>query len=332
MDAKTKTHGLFQHWPIAALALVVVVIFLVAMVTFQVKETEYAVIKTFGKAKVDSNGEIVQYSPGLHLKWPFVDQVWRHDKRLQCYELTTGHLEQTITRDQFQIVVSTYVLWRVGDPGLFLKRLKSTEEVEEKLDAVVRNCRNSIIPQHNFTELINVKTSEHKIEQIEQEMQKMISETTMKDFGIEVTKVGFRQIGFPELVTTKVLDRMKAERESKSERHIAEGKSEAQRIRSEADRKASEILAQAEAESKRIRGEGDELAAKHYAVFQQDPKLAIFLRNLEALKVSLSDRDTLILDTDTPPYTLLKQGAAILTPNGTAAGSPAAGTPAPARP
>ncbi|HPY89797.1 MAG TPA: hypothetical protein PLT23_03660, partial [Lentisphaeria bacterium] len=86
-------------------------------------------------------------------------------------------------------------------------------------------------------------------------------------------------------------------------------------IRSEADRKASEILAQAEAESKRIRGEGDEAAAKHYAVFQKNPDLALFLRNLEALKVSLSDRDTLILDTDTPPYTLLKQGAASIPAN-----------------
>ena len=310
MNEQVKPRGMAQHWPIAALALAVVVIFLVALVTFQVKETEYAVIKTFGKAKVDAGGNIIQYSPGLHVKWPFIDQVWRHDKRLQCYELTTGHLEQIITRDQYQIVVSTYVLWRVGDPGLFLKRLKSTEEVEEKLDAVVRNCRNSIIPQHNFTELINTETSEHKIAQIEREMLAAISKTTMEDFGIEVTRVGFRQIGFPELVTTKVFDRMRAERESKSERHIAEGRSEAQRIRSEADRKASEILAQAEAESKRIRGDGDESAAKHYAVFQQNPDLALFLRNLEALKVSLSDRDTLILDTDTPPYTLLKQGAA----------------------
>ncbi|MGI6356566.1 MAG: protease modulator HflC [Lentisphaeria bacterium] len=327
MSEQVKTHGILHHWPIASLALVVVIIFLVALVTFQVKETEYAVIKTFGKAKVDADGNIIQYAPGLHLKRPFIDQVWRHDKRLQCYELTAGHLEQIITRDQYQIVVSTYVLWRVGAPGLFLKRLKSTEEVEEKLDAVVRNCRNSIIPQHNFTELINTETSEHKIAQIENEMLAAISKTMMEDFGIEVTRVGFRQIGFPELVTTKVFDRMKAERESKSERHIAEGKSEAQRIRSEADRKASEILAQAEAESKRIRGEGDEAAAQHYAVFQQNPDLALFLRNLEALKVSLSDRDTLILDTDTPPYTLLKQGAANIptsAPQPKAATSPAA--------
>ena len=110
MSEQQAERGIKQHWPVALLAVLVVVIFMVALMTFQVKETEYAVIKTFGKAKVDANGKIVQYDPGLHFKWPFVDQVWRHDKRLQCYELTVGQEEQIITKDEFQIVVSTYVL------------------------------------------------------------------------------------------------------------------------------------------------------------------------------------------------------------------------------
>ncbi|NMA21073.1 MAG: hypothetical protein GX927_10890, partial [Lentisphaerae bacterium] len=41
----------FTHWPVVTLALLVVAIFIVAMVTFQVKETEYALLKTFGKPK-----------------------------------------------------------------------------------------------------------------------------------------------------------------------------------------------------------------------------------------------------------------------------------------
>ena len=309
MSEEVKEHGIKHHWPIVALACAVVVIFMVAMMSFQVKETEYAVIKTFGKAKVGADGEIITYSPGLHFKWPFIDQVWRYDKRVQCYELTKGHLEQLTTKDQYQIVVSTYVLWKVGKPDIFLKRLKSAEEVDEKLDATVRDSRNSIIPMHNFSELVNTETGESKMDIIEKAMLDDVKKKTMEDFGIEVTKIGFRQIGFPEMVTTKVFDRMRAERENHSEKLLAEGKSEAQRIRSEADRKAAETISQAEAEAKKIRGEGDELAAKNYAVFRKNPELALFLRNLEALKISLTDKDTLILDTDTPPFTLLKPGA-----------------------
>ena len=312
MSEGIKEVGIRHHWPIVALACAVVVIFLFAMMTFQVKETEYAVIKTFGKAKEEAPGKIKIYEPGPHLKWPFIEQVWRYDKRLQCYELTKGNIEQLTTKDQYQIVVSTYVLWRVGDPGLFLLRLKSAEEVEEKLDAAVRDSRNSIIPMHNFSELISTENNGSKMAEIEKAMLEDVSRKTMQDFGIEVTRVGFRMIGFPEMVTTKVFDRMRAERENHSERLLAEGKSEAQRIRSDADRKASEMISQAEAEAKKIRGEGDEIAARNYAVFRKNPELALFLRNLEALKASLGERDTLILDTDTPPFNLLKPDAAKL--------------------
>ena len=149
MSEANKKNG-FTHWPVVTLALLVVGIFVVAMVTFQVKETEYAILKTFGKPKVDAAGKIIEYAPGLHFRWPFIDQVWRHDKRLQCYELSKGKHEQITTKDQYQTVVSTFVLWRVGDPGLFLRRMKSTAEAEKNLESVVRNSRAEVIPQHNF--------------------------------------------------------------------------------------------------------------------------------------------------------------------------------------
>ncbi len=313
VQAVEEKRGLSQHWPVALLALAVVLIFAIAMMTFQVKETEYAVVKTLGKAKVDEAGQIITYEPGLHFKWPFVDQVWRHDKRLQCYELTKGQIEQITTKDQYQIVVSTYILWKVGDPGLFMKRFKTTSEAEKKLDSLVRTSRNTILPQHNFSDLIAVRnTSETaglEMERIEKQMLEAVGSEAMKEYGIEVARVGFRQLGFPESVTTKVFDRMTAERRSKSEALLANGNSEALRIRSDAERKAAEILAVAEAEAKEIRGQGDEEAAKHYAVFKENPELAMFLRNLDALKETLSDKDTLILDTNTPPFHLLKPGA-----------------------
>jgi membrane protease subunit HflC len=84
---------------------------------------------------------------------------------------------------------------------------------------------------------------------------------------------------------------------------------EAQRIRAEADREASDTVAKAQAESKRIRAEGDEQAAKSYAVFQQSPELAAFLRKLDALRLTLSEKTTLVVDTNTPPYDLFLKGA-----------------------
>ena len=104
-DEKQKM--ISRHWPVVLLALVVVVIFCTVMVTFQVKQTEYALLKTY-------SGELVEYGPGLHFRWPFINSVWRHDNRIQCYELAIGHDEQYMTSDNRQIVISTYVLWKVG--------------------------------------------------------------------------------------------------------------------------------------------------------------------------------------------------------------------------
>ena len=57
-------------------------------------------------------------------------------------------------------------------------------------------------------------------------------------------------------------------------------------------------------------------AAKYYAVFQQDPALAIFLRKLESMKRLMGNRTTLILDTNYAPFDILKYGTSL---NGEAA-------------
>ena len=98
---------------------------------------------------------------------------------------------------------------------------------------------------------------------------------------------------------------MKAERERLVKQLVAEGESEATRIRAEAKQKREEILAKAKGEAEIIRGQGDREAAKSYAVFNENPDLAIFLMRLKALENSLKDRSTLILDQQTPPFDML---------------------------
>ncbi len=307
---------LAQHWPAMVLGVVVAVVFVVALIVFEVKETEVAVLMTFGKPTTelrDGAENVKAFAPGLHLKWPApIQTVWRHDNRRQCYELKRGQVEQVQTKDDYQVIVTTYVLWRIGDPGIFLKAVNSTSEAENKLDDVVRNARNSVLGQHNLTDLINVDPSKVMIGQIEQEILKGLSAVALKKYGIEVVLLGFKHIGFPEEVTTKVFDRMQAERQRKSEKYRSEGKRDAQKIKALADQQASDVLAKAEAESKQIRAEGDRQAAEFYAKFSANPELAAFLRKLDSLRQTVSEKTTLVLDTQTPPYDLLLPGATTL--------------------
>ena len=298
-----------QHWPVVLLGLLVVGVFVAALVTFVVKETEHAVIMTFGRPRTETVGgakRVRVYKPGLHLKWPYpIETVWLRDKRLQCYELTKGQVEQIQTSDHYQIIVTTYVLWKIGDPDLFLKRVNTMEEAEDKLDDVVRSSRSIVLGQHRLTELINTDASQVRTREIEQEIRDDVHANALEKYGIEVRHLGLKHLGFPEVVSEAVFKRMRAERNTKSEELRGKGRRDAEKIRALAALAASEKLAQAEADAKRIRAEGDRAAAEFYAVFGRNPELAVFLRKLDSLRLTLSEKTTLVVDTRTPPFDLL---------------------------
>ncbi|MBT5607340.1 MAG: hypothetical protein HOJ57_15475, partial [Lentisphaerae bacterium] len=197
-----------------------------------------------------------------------------------------------------------------GDaPELFLKRLNTTADAEEVLDKLTRHHRNIALGRHNLTELINVDADKVHIDGIADEILTSLQADAKSNYGIEVTHLGFKHLGFPEKVSGKVIARMKAERNRKSAEYRAEGKRDAEKIRAKADLEVREVLAKAEGEAKRIRAEGDKSAAEHYAVFRKNPELAAFLRKLDALRLTLSAKTTLVIDTNTPPYDLLRPGA-----------------------
>ena len=306
-----------MHWPVLILGVVVAFIFCAILFVFKVQETEYAVLKRFGKSKTeiapDGAERVRIYDAGLRFKLPFIEEVWRHDKRLHCYDLKTGKTEETPTADDYQIIVTTFVLWKVGDGAeayTFLNALGTTELAETNLDELVRNSRNNVIGRHRLDEFVNVDESAVKIRDIEAEILADIRPLATKEYGIDIRHIGFRHVGFPESVTTAVFDRMREERKRLVEQYRSQGESDAAKIRAGADEDAARILAQAKAEATRIRAEGDKVAAESYAVFSQQPKLAAFLRKLEALRETMSDnKTTLIIDTNTPPYDLFLPGA-----------------------
>ncbi len=69
--------------------------------------------------------------------------------------------------------------------------------------------------------------------------------------------------------------------------------------------KSGVLLAAAEARAKTIRGQGDAEAAQYYKMLEEDPQLAIFLRNLEALVATLKERATIVIPADADPFRLL---------------------------
>jgi membrane protease subunit HflC len=277
---------------------VLVLIFLFMLFIFQVRQTEVAVVTTFGKY----SRSITNAGFQVRLPWP-VQKIYKFDSRIQNFE---HKFDQTITRDQINILITVFVGWRIADPKIFLESFSgSVTKAEEKLESLVRNAKSGVIGQHAFSDLISTNRAELKFDQMENEMLKAVQAQAMSAYGIQIELLGVKQLGLPESITSTVFERMKKQRQGLVAKYESEGKREAEIIRANADVQANEILAKAKAEAIRITGEAETKAAGYYAVFEKYPELAIFLFQLKALEQSLKERTHLILDQQTPPFNLL---------------------------
>jgi modulator of FtsH protease HflC len=275
------------------------VVFLALLFCFQVRTTEVAVVTTFGRySRSETNA-------GIYLRMPLpIQKIYKFDKRLQTFE---RKYEQQFTRDKKSPILSVYVGWHVADPRRFLESFNGDLlKAEQTLENVVRDAKNSVIGNHDFSELISPDPAKVKFDVIEGEMKAAMAATALSAYGVSIDLVGIKELGLPEALTAKVFERMKSEREKLVKKYQGEGNAEADRIRSEAELRRKELIAQAENEAQRILGGAEQEASKHYQTLQQDPELAVFLLSLRSLEGSLKDRSTLILDERTPPFNLLK--------------------------
>jgi membrane protease subunit HflC len=278
--------------------LIVVTVLVVFAVVFQVRETETVIVTRFGKPIRPIT------TPGLYKKFPLpIDRVHRFDSRSRLYE---GVLEETNTAGNEPIIVNSYVVWRIADPERYLTAVQDIRSAEDKLRSLLRNTQNSVIGRHYFSEFVNTNPDQIKFEQIETEMRNEIADHAMTQYGIEIKTVGIKRLMISEKVTEKVFERMKADRKRRTESILAAGNSEAEGIRSDALAKQKELLAVAESQAKAIRGAGDAEAAKYYQMLEADPQLAMFLRDVEALRKILKERSTIVLGVETEPIQLLK--------------------------
>ncbi len=295
----------FKHWPTMLLGLLVALVLLTAVFSFQLNQTEVAVVTTFGRPAVVENA-------GLHFRWPFPFQkVYFFDKRIRCYEGSSGKLEETATRDGHNIIAGIYVNYRISGAEEFFSKLKDVTNAEDLLNTIMRSAKNTAFGQYEFSQIVNTDPKKLKLNEI----QNLIKENLSRDtagFGITIVGVGINNLGVPKTVTDKVFDRMIAERKQFADKNLAEGKREAKEIRINAERERTITLAKAEAEAQKIRAEGDAAAAEFYQVFREQPELAEFLRKLDALRVVMKGKTTVVFDTAVPPFDLLTPGAAKL--------------------
>ena len=284
------------------IAAVLVVIFALLLFTFQVRQSEVAVLTTFGKPAANNLDQ-----PNLYFKWPWpIQQVYRFDQRVQNFE---DKYSENLTADNTMLLTSVYVGWKISDAKEFFPKFAggSVEAAQRQLETMLRSAKAAVIGKHNLSDFVNANPKRLKLEAIEDEIKTAVQgELASQNYGIAIDFLGIKKLGLPESVTQTVFDRMKSERTVLISEAQFQGEAEATKIKSAAERQAADVIANAQAEATRIQGAGVAEAAKTLSVFQQNPQLAIFQLQLEALKNSLNQKSTLIFDERTPPFSLFQ--------------------------
>lgn len=282
------------------IAAILILIFGSLLFIYQVRQSEVAVVTTFGKVSDGpTNG------PGAHFKWPWpIQKVYRLDQRIQNFE---GSFEEARLSDQNILFVQLYTGWRIENPTLFFPKFPngSISEAEKTLTDFVQSAKHEVVSKHPFSDFISADEKQMKFTQIEDEILEKVR-SKAHDYGIEIKFVQIKKLGLPEETTKNVFNLMQKERERLISGINSEGEAQAMKIRSEADRQAADILNGAKARASEIRGAAEAESLKSLAILQQNPELAKLNQKLEALEQMLKEKTTLILDQGTPPLDLLR--------------------------
>ncbi|MCD6335401.1 MAG: protease modulator HflC, partial [Candidatus Latescibacteria bacterium] len=263
---------------------VIVVIALVAvgLVAYTVDETQQAVIIRMG------NPVRTVQEPGLHFKWPYpIESVHMFDDRVLEYDVDP---EPIYTQDKKNLILDNYARWRIEDPLMFMKAVKTRSGAQARLDDIVYSVLREELGKHVLSEVISenrekimVAVTQHCREQA-------------KGLGIGILDVRIKRADLPRENEEYVYNRMRAERSRIAMQYRSEGEEEALKIRAQTDLDKRAIMAEAYEKSEKLKGAGDAEALGIYAnAYQKDPNFYAFTRTLQAYEKAIDEHTVLVL-------------------------------------
>jgi len=271
---------------------------MISVSVFTVDQRENAIIFQLGEVK-----EVIK-EPGLHLKWPLIQNVRTYDTRILT--LDTPDTERFITSEKKNVLVDSFVKWRIADVKQYYITVGGDEaRAQTRLSQSV----NSVLREEfgKRTVLDVVSGEREKLMQVVREK----ADDDAKKIGVQIVDVRLKRVELPQEVSESVYRRMEAERKSVASELRSQGFSEAEKIRAEADREREVIIAEAYKQAQRVKGEGDAKSSSIYAqAFGQSPEFYDFYRSLEAYRSSFKNKsDIMVVEPNSDFFKYLKNPA-----------------------
>ncbi len=279
------------------IVLLVIVVAVGSSAVYYVDEREKAIVFQFGEI-VRSNDE-----PGFHFKTPLINNVKYFDSRVQTMD---SDPELYLTRAKKNLVVDSFVKWRITDAANYYTRL----------GGLASNARNRLAQRVN--DALRREFGNRSVQQVisgdRVEIMDVVRKTTDEEItslGIEVLDVRLKRVDLDPDISERVYQRMEAERSRVAKDLRARGAEAAERITANADRQRAIILAEAKQKAQEIKGQGDAEATGIYAdAFNRDREFYRLYRSLNAYRTTFSSPDNLlVIKPDSEFFSYFKQAS-----------------------
>lgn len=273
----TRTNALF----LAAFTVLVVI----AMSMFTVDQRQFAIVFQLGEVK-----RVIE-QPGLYFKIPMIQNVRFLDNRI--LPLDSNELERFITSEKKNLLVDSYVKWRIVDPKLYYISLGGDEaRARTRLNQTINAGLREEIGRRTVHEVISGERDKIMVAVSER------ADVDARRIGVQIVDVRLKRLELASEVSEAVYRRMEAERKRVANELRSQGYAESEQIRADADRQREIIVANAYRDAQKVKGEGDAKATSIYGqAFSDSPEFYTFYRSLEAYRGSFkSKNDVLVLE------------------------------------
>ena len=264
-------------------AILAALVAVLATSIFTVDQRQFAIVFQLGEVREEIS------EPGLYFKWPLIQNVRYFDKRILT--LDSAEPERYITSEKKNVLVDSFVKWRIVDPKLYYVSVAGDEaRAKTRLSQTV----NAGLREEFGKRTVHDVVSGERDKIMEQMRQK--ADLDARKIGVQIVDVRVKRVDLPVEVSESVYRRMEAERKRVANELRSEGSAEAEKIRADADRQREVIVAEAYREAQKIKGDGDAKAASTYAqAFNQNPEFYAFYRSLEAYRNSFKGKSDVIV-------------------------------------
>lgn len=236
-------------------------------------------------------GEIVglKQKPGLYAKVPLYQNVVFIDNRVRTLDLPEPEL--IITSEKINMLVDTFVKWRVIDAKQYFISVSGDERLaEQRLMNIVRDGLRAEFNKRTVDEVVSGQR-----EQVMEGLRQNVDRDA-RALGVQVVDVRLKRVDYSEKAEDSVFERMRSERLRVANERRSTGAAEKEKIQADAEKQRDILIAQAYRDAQRIKGEGDAKSTSTYAsAYSANPEFYAFYRSLEAYKESFRGKEDLLI-------------------------------------